>query len=61
MLSGKGFFGFVFYCGSFYVPFCLSMDSSQIIDKLSELIKRITETGDWVLDPDDLKVRNNTL
>ncbi|KAI7897382.1 uncharacterized protein EV154DRAFT_475700 [Mucor mucedo] len=32
------------------------MDSSQIIDKLSELIKRITETGDWVLDPDDLKM-----
>lgn len=34
---------------------------SQIADKLSEIIKRITETGESVLDPNDLKVCNNTL
>lgn len=37
-----------------------NMDS-QIADKLSELIKRITETGEWVLDPENLKVSNNML
>lgn len=33
----------------------------ETIEKLHALVKHITETGEWILDPTDLKVINNTL
>jgi hypothetical protein len=46
-------------CGTF-IPFSLVsiIMNPEVADKLGELVKRMTETGEWVLDPKDLKVND---
>lgn len=40
-------------CGS--LSFFIIMNE-EVVEKLQELVKHITETGEWVLDSKDLKV-----